>query len=231
VSPCLRGEERLDVKSWELDEVRRAVKGKWLMRGEKHPLAFNGKIGTDSRKAAAGELFIAIKGEKFDAHDFLRDVIDREVACVLVHREPSAELLTYARDKGVSLLIVDDTVAAMNRLAAAYRQSPGFRAKVIAVGGSNGKTTTKRIVHALLAEKFGPAGGHASPKSFNNNIGMPLTLLEVSPSHEYVVLEIGTNAPGEIAALGEVSRPDVAVITSVWPRAPVKNRRHRRRRA
>jgi UDP-N-acetylmuramoyl-tripeptide--D-alanyl-D-alanine ligase len=90
-----------------------------------------------------------------------------------------------------------------------------MRAKVIAVGGSNGKTTTKRIIHALLAEKFGKDGGHASPKSFNNNIGMPLTLLEVNPSHDYVVLEIGTNAPGEIAALGEVCRPDVAVITSV----------------
>ncbi len=87
-----------------------------------------------------------------------------------------------------------------------------MRARVIAVGGSNGKTTTKRIIHALLSEKF---HGHASPKSFNNNIGMPLTLLEVDASHDYVVLEIGTNAPGEIAALGEVCRPDVAVITNV----------------
>ena len=97
-----------------------------------------------------------------------------------------------------------------------------MRAKVIAVGGSNGKTTTKRIIHALLSEKFekgdgrgGSGGGHVSPKSFNNNIGMPLTLLEVETSHEFVVLEIGTNAPGEIAALGEVCRPDIAVISRV----------------
>jgi UDP-N-acetylmuramoyl-tripeptide--D-alanyl-D-alanine ligase len=87
-----------------------------------------------------------------------------------------------------------------------------MRAKVTAVGGSNGKTTTKFIIHALLGEKF---SGHASPKSFNNNIGMPLTLLEVEPSHEYVILEIGTNHPGELAALGAVCRPDIAVITSI----------------
>ena len=122
-------------------------------------------------------------------------------------------------EKSVAVILVDDSVLALNRLAAAYRAgeySAGLRAKVIAVGGSNGKTTTKRIIDALLAEKFSAGGGgHSSPKSFNNNIGMPLTILEVAPSHEYVVLEIGTNAPGEIAALGEVCRPDIAVITSV----------------
>jgi UDP-N-acetylmuramoyl-tripeptide--D-alanyl-D-alanine ligase len=205
------------VKAWELDEIRRAVKGKWLMRPEQLR-TFNGRISTDSRKVGQGELFIAIKGERFDAHDFLADIIGKEPAAILVHREPAAELLALAREKGVTIILVDDTVGALNRLAAAYRSNeivPGFRAKVIAVGGSNGKTTTKRIIHSLLSEKFGAAGGHASPKSFNNNIGMPLTLLEVAPSHEYVVLEIGTNAPGEIAALGEVCRPDIAVITSV----------------
>jgi UDP-N-acetylmuramoyl-tripeptide--D-alanyl-D-alanine ligase len=149
------------------------------------------------------------------------------VACVIVHREPAAEVLARAQARDVAIVLVDNTVLALNRLAAAYRAgeySGGMRAKVIAVGGSNGKTTTKRIIHALLAEKFakgdgggsgGGGGGHVSPKSFNNNIGMPLTLLEVSPSHEYVVLEIGTNAPGEIAALGEVCRPDIAVIASI----------------
>lgn len=205
------------MKPWELDEIRRAVKGKWLMRPE-HLRTFNGRIATDSRKVAQGELFIAIKGERFDAHDFLKEIIAREPAAVLVHAEPQAELLAQAREKGVTIILVENTVVALNRLAAAYRSNeivPGFRAKVIAVGGSNGKTTTKRIIHALLSEKYGEAGGHASPKSFNNNIGMPLTLLEVAPSHEYVVLEIGTNAPGEITALGEVCRPDIAVITSV----------------
>jgi UDP-N-acetylmuramoyl-tripeptide--D-alanyl-D-alanine ligase len=209
------------MKAWDLDEIRRGVKGKWAMRGEiSRP--FNGRICTDSRKAVVGDLFFAIKGEKFDAHEFVKDVIGREVAALVVHRELPVEVLTRARDKGVAVILVDDTIAALNRLAGAYRANElggGFRAKVIAVGGSNGKTTTKRILHALLEEKFGMAkgggGGTASPKSFNNNIGMPLTLLEVMPGHDYVVLEIGTNAPGEIAALAAVCRPDVAVITSI----------------
>jgi UDP-N-acetylmuramoyl-tripeptide--D-alanyl-D-alanine ligase len=182
---------------------------------------FNGRIATDSRKVKENELFIAIEGKNHDAHAYVNDVIEKGVAAVLVHKQPAPEVLMRAQLKDVAVLLVEDTVAALNRLAAAYRRGvgggggSGMRAKVIAVGGSNGKTTTKRIIHALLAEKFGKDGGHASPKSFNNNIGMPLTLLEVDPSHDYVVLEIGTNAPGEIAALGEVCRPDVAVITSV----------------
>lgn len=181
---------------------------------------FNGRVATDSRLVREGELFIAIAGKTHDAHAFVPEVIERGAAAVIVHQAPAPEVLIRAQARDVAVLLVDDTVEALNRLAAAYRKvgggtGGGMRAKVIAVGGSNGKTTTKRIIHALLTEKFGPEGGHASPKSFNNNIGMPLTLLEVEPSHDYVVLEIGTNAPGEIAALGGVCRPDVAVITSV----------------
>ena len=205
------------MKSWELDEVRRAVKGKWLGRGARQ---FNGRVCTDSRKAGEGELFVAIVGKNHDAHRFLEGVIEKGVAAVMVHKEVGAEVLALAQAKNVAVIQVEETVAGLNRLAGAYRAGSmgegsaggGMRARVIAVGGSNGKTTTKRIVHTLLSEKF---NGHASPKSFNNNIGMPLTLLEVEAVHDYVVLEIGTNAPGEIAALGEVCRPDVAVITNV----------------
>jgi len=201
------------VKPWEIEEVRRAVKGKWLTRGARQ---FNGRVATDSRKAAEGELFVAIAGKTHDAHAFVRDVIDRKAAAVIVHTEPATEIVALAQSQDVAIIQVDNTVAALNRLAASYRDGGGsgggMRARVIAVGGSNGKTTTKRIIHTLLSEKF---NGHASPKSFNNNIGMPLTLLEVEQSHDFVVLEIGTNAPGEIAALGEVCRPDIAVITNV----------------
>jgi len=204
------------VKPWDIEELRRALKARWLYRAS-GAVQFNGRIATDSRTAGAGDLFIAIVGERHDAHTFVADVIDRGVAVVLVHKEQSTEMLLRAQNKDVNLLLVEDTVAALNRLAAAYRgegggSGSGMRARVIAVGGSNGKTTTKFIIHTLLSEKF---NGHASPKSFNNNIGMPLTLLEVDAAHEYVVLEIGTNKPGEIAALGEVCRPDIAVITSI----------------
>jgi UDP-N-acetylmuramoyl-tripeptide--D-alanyl-D-alanine ligase len=202
------------VKPWEAEEIRRAVKGKWLQRATV-ARQFNGRITTDSRKAGPDELFFAIAGARFDAHDYVKDVIDRGVAVVVVHKEQPPEIIQQAQAKDVTILLVDNTVAALNRLAAAYRAGGpggGMRARVIAVGGSNGKTTTKRIIHTLLSEKF---NGHASPKSFNNNIGMPLTLLEVDAAHDFVVLEIGTNAPGEIAALGEVCRPDIAVITNI----------------
>ena len=198
------------MKAWEVEDIRRAIKGKWVTRGTR---AFNGKIATDSRKAETGQLFFALVGEHHDAHLFLGDVVVRDVAAIIVHKDVAPEIAAAATQRGVAILQVDDTIAALNRLAAAYRAD--VRAKVIAVGGSNGKTTTKRILHALLVEKFGKSGGHASPKSFNNNIGMPLTMLEVEAGHEFVVLEIGTNAPGEIAALGDVCRPDVAVITSI----------------
>lgn len=198
------------MKPWEIDDLRRAMKARFAARGTRQ---FRGKVSTDSRTAADGELFFALVGERHDAHQYVADVIARCVAAVVVHAEQPADVCAAAQAKGVSILRVDNTTAALNRLAAAYRNE--LRTRVIVVGGSNGKTTTKRILHALLCEKFGPAGGVASPKSFNNNIGMPLTLLDVEPGHEFVILEIGTNAPGEIAALGAVARPDIAVITSV----------------
>ena len=168
-------------------------------------------------RRARGELFVAIVGKNHDAHRFLEGVIEAGVAGVIVHQEVGAEVLAAARAKNVAVIQVEDTVAGLNRLAGAYRagsmgEGSGMRARGDCGGGSNGKTTTKFIIHTVLSEKF---HGHASPKSFNNNIGMPLTLLEVEAGHDFVVLEIGTNAPGEIEALGEVCRPDVAVITNV----------------
>ncbi|MCL2648283.1 MAG: UDP-N-acetylmuramoyl-tripeptide--D-alanyl-D-alanine ligase, partial [Phycisphaerales bacterium] len=203
------------MKAWDIEEIRRAVKGKWLHTPIPRTSAwkFSGRIATDSRTAAAGDLFFTLVGERHDAHAFVEHVIERGVAGIIVHKKQSEEIVQRAQEKGAAMLLVDDTIAALNRLAAAYREN--MRAKVIAVGGSNGKTTTKKIIHTLLSEKFGVGGGIASPKSFNNNIGMPLTLLAVDAGHDYVVLEIGTNAPGEIAALGAVCRPDVAVITNI----------------
>jgi UDP-N-acetylmuramoyl-tripeptide--D-alanyl-D-alanine ligase len=201
------------VKPWDIEEIRRATKAKWLYRAS-GAAQFNGHLSIDSRKVSKGDLFVAIAGATHDAHKFVPEVIAKGAAVILVHKEQPQEVIYAAQRADVNLLLVEDTIGGLNRLAAAYRSAGGggLRAKVIAVGGSNGKTTTKFIIHALLAEKF---SGHASPKSFNNNIGMPLTLLEVEPSHEYVILEIGTNHPGELAALGAVCRPDIAVITSI----------------
>ncbi len=111
---------------------------------------------------------------------------------------------------GGRLVAVDDTVAALGLLASHYRD--GLRGKVIAVTGSNGKTTTKRMIQHILGKHF---KGSCSPKSFNNNIGVPLTLLAAEEEDDYVICEVGTNAPGEIAELSAICRPDIAVIVSV----------------
>ncbi|MCL2700208.1 MAG: UDP-N-acetylmuramoyl-tripeptide--D-alanyl-D-alanine ligase [Phycisphaerae bacterium] len=175
-------------------------------------------VEMDSRKIGPdGPLFIAIKGETFDAHDFLPQAFAAGAGGALVDvRVPLPADL--ARRFGDRLIGVSDTLAALGRLGRWHRDA--MPARVIAVTGSNGKTTTKRMLHHILSRVAGgtPASrlhGTCSPKSFNNNIGVPLTLLGVGECDQYVVCEVGTNAPGEITQLGEICRPDVAVITSV----------------
>jgi UDP-N-acetylmuramoyl-tripeptide--D-alanyl-D-alanine ligase len=168
-------------------------------------------VSTDTRAIKAGQVFVALAGERFDAHDFLKDAIANDAALLIVSRMDKA--IAAIGDNGPPTLLVDDTVAAMQRLATAYRDVlAAAECKVIAVGGSNGKTTTRNLIHHLLSAKL---KGTQSPKSFNNHIGVPLTLLAARESDDFVVVEIGTNHPGEMAALAEIVRPDVAAITSV----------------
>lgn len=195
------------MKPWPFQQIRRVTLSRWLARGTRE---FTGRVSTDSRDLQPGDLFIAIIGRNFDGHDFITAAMESGAAGILVSRPPDAAILAAATAASATILQCDDTIRGLNRLAAAYRRE--LRAKVIAVGGSNGKTTTKQIIHAVLSRRF---AGVASPKSFNNNIGLPLTLLSVQPQHEYVVLEVGTNAPGEVEALGQVATPDVVVITGV----------------
>jgi UDP-N-acetylmuramoyl-tripeptide--D-alanyl-D-alanine ligase len=195
------------MKPWAFQQIRRVTLSRWQARGTRE---FTGRVTTDSRDLQAGDLFIAIIGPNFDGHNFVLPAMESGAAGILVSHTPDEAMLAAATAASVTILQCDNTVRALNRLAAAYRRE--LRAKVIAVGGSNGKTTTKQIIHTLLSQRF---SGVASPKSFNNNIGLPLTLLSVQPQHEYVVLEVGTNAPGEVEALGQVANPDIVVITGV----------------
>lgn len=168
------------------------------------------RICTDSRELERGDLFFALSGPNFDGNDFVTQALARgAVGCVVSRGRFSAEEGGAARP----LLVVDDTVAALGRLAHDYRRnvmSP--RTVVVGVTGSNGKTTTKRMLdHVLRAE----LAGRASPRSFNNQIGVPLTLFSANANDQYLVTEIGTNSPGEIARLTEIAAPDVGVLTSV----------------
>ncbi|HEX4053115.1 MAG TPA: UDP-N-acetylmuramoyl-tripeptide--D-alanyl-D-alanine ligase [Tepidisphaeraceae bacterium] len=160
-------------------------------------------ICTDTRRMAAGSLFIALHGENFDGHDFLDQAAAGGASAAMVDREPKTA------PPALRLLRVPDTKAAMGRLARHIRQQ--MRGKIIAVAGSNGKTGTKHLIHGVLREDL---RGSMSPKSFNNDIGVPLTIFSADSMQDYLVLELGTNHPGEIRALTDIALPDVAIVTN-----------------
>jgi UDP-N-acetylmuramoyl-tripeptide--D-alanyl-D-alanine ligase len=164
-----------------------------------------GRVCTDSRVARAGDLFIALRGERFDAHQFVTDVAAKGVAAVIVEKTK-----TPLPPPACAVIAVDDTRMALARLAAAYRS--GFDLPVVAVGGSNGKTTTKELMAAVLRQRFNTLWSEAS---FNNDIGVPLTLLRLESGHEAAVLEVGTNHPGELAPLVGLVQPRIGVLTNI----------------
>jgi UDP-N-acetylmuramoyl-tripeptide--D-alanyl-D-alanine ligase len=169
------------------------------------PEAVAGRVCTDSRQAQPGDLFVALRGDRFDAHQFLADVAAKGVAAILA--EPGK--LT-SPPPACAVIAVPDTRMALARLAAAYRA--GFNLPVIAVGGSNGKTTTKELIAAVLRRGFNTLSSEAS---FNNDIGVPLTLLRLESAHQAAVVEVGTNHPGELAPLVQMVQPQLGVITNI----------------
>ena len=159
----------------------------------------------DSRTAKTGDLFFAIKGDKFDGHDFVAEVAVKGVEAIVVERK---KVPVFGLN--CPLLAVDDVRAALGKLAAAYRRE--FDLPLIAVGGSNGKTTVKELLASVLRQKFSTL---ASEASFNNDIGVPMTLLRLEKSHQAAVLEAGTNHPGELAPLVKMIAPKFGIITNI----------------
>jgi UDP-N-acetylmuramoyl-tripeptide--D-alanyl-D-alanine ligase len=164
-------------------------------------------ISTDSRTTKAGDCFFAIAGENFDGHDYVADAFAKGAVCAVVSKDIDAE-----KSAGKCLLKVEDTIRALGELAREYRRQAGY--KVVAITGSAGKTTTRQIIYHALSRRFGV---HQSPKSFNNQIGVPLTLLGAGPQVQVVIAELGSNHPGEISYLTHIAEPDIAVITNVHP--------------
>jgi UDP-N-acetylmuramoyl-tripeptide--D-alanyl-D-alanine ligase len=188
------------------DETRQAVRGRWLSRSE--PVPIRG-VTIDSRQAKEGDLFVAIRGENHDGHEYLQQAAQsRCVAAVIDIKHPMQPVLMRQFPAGV--IGVPDTRAALLDLAAYYRSV--IPATVVGVTGSNGKTTVKRMVDHILRTRL---VGTASPKSFNNEIGVPLTLLSAGAGDDYVVCEVGSSGPGEIARLTRAVKPNIAVITSI----------------
>lgn len=161
------------------------------------------RVHTDSRTAAPGDLFVALKGERFDAHDFLPEVVARGVAAVLVAREPGLD---------VPAIVAPDTRLALGALAAGWRRR--FHLPTVAVTGSNGKTTVKEMIAAIFAAAVGAEQRLATGGNLNNDIGLPLTVLRLRAQHRLAVLELGMNHPGETVYLAGIAQATVAVITN-----------------
>ena len=174
----------------------------WLSGGD--PATAITHVCTDSRALKSGDLFVAIRGDKFDGHDFLRDAARLGAAGAIVSREMPG------LPPGFALIVVNDTVRALQALAAAYRASLPLTA--ICITGSNGKTSTKDLTAAVLAQRFSVA---KTEGNLNNHIGLPLTILRAGAAHRAGIFELGMNHPGEIAPLAAIAQPDIAIITNI----------------
>jgi len=163
------------------------------------------RVCTDSRTVQAGDLFFALPGERFDGHNFLAEVDKQGAAAVVIERNRKPAQLPAC-----AVVAVDNTRQALGRLGAAYRND--FSPPMIVVGGSNGKTTTKELIAAVLRQKLVTLWSEAS---FNNDIGVPLTLLRLENSHQAAVLEVGTNHPGELSPLVQMIQPKFGIITNI----------------
>src|SRR3954469_575867 len=190
------------MKALSIHDVRNAVTGKAIntLPNFFPPVS---AICTDTRAMSPASLFVAIKGDTHDGHQFLAQDAAGGAVWALVQDVPAII------PPKLHVIQVKDTRVALGKLATLVRKQ--MHGKVIAVAGSNGKTSTKHLITAALSAKL---HGTASPKSFNNDIGVPLTLFPVDPLQDFVVLEMGTNHTGEIRNLATMAKPDIAVITN-----------------
>ena len=187
------------------EEVVQATSGRIVQPGEGYSYV---AVSTDTRAIAKGALFVALEGERFDAHQFLSDAAKAGAVGAVVQRGKALP----ATPADFALIEVDSTLAALGALARFHRRR--FRIPVGAVGGSNGKTTTKEMLGAILAVR-GPA--LKTEGNLNNEVGVPLTLLRLEPGHVAAAIEMGMNHAGEMARLVAIGEPDAALITIVQP--------------
>jgi len=161
-------------------------------------------ITTDTRKIGKGDVFVALKGERFDGHDYLGDAVRDGASALVVSKVPRLDSL------GVPIYEVRDTLVALGALARYWRRAWGRT--IVGVAGSNGKTSTKDLLRAALSRSYAV---HATSGNLNNRIGVPISLLSLQPDTEIAVIELGTSLPGEVAILREISEPNIALVTSI----------------
>ncbi len=190
------------------EEIARVVMGTLLSPPRDRRRRFKG-VSTDTRTLAAGDVFIALRGKRHDAHSFLGEALERGAGALLVSRAEQ-DLLRLAWEKGAAVVRVRGTMAALRRLAAWQRERSA--ARVVAITGSTGKTLTKDLTASVLSRAGRTVWARGS---FNNEIGVPLTMLEVSPRTEFLVLEMGARGMGHIRELCATARPEVGVVTNI----------------
>lgn len=184
-----------------LDDILEATRGELLQKSE----TFFTGVSTDTRTLKPGDLLVALRGERSDGHQFLKEAVAKKTSALIIARDFEGEILP-----SVTVFAVHDTLQALGDLAHFWRER--HTARVIAVSGSNGKTTTKELIAALLS--------HHSPTlksegNYNNLIGLPWTLFRLAPHHRFAVLELGINQPGEMERLAQIASPDIAVLTHI----------------
>ncbi len=191
-------------------DIVRAISGK-LVKGDKD-ITFSG-IKTDSRKIEKGDLFWALKGERFDGHDFISSAINAGAYGAVIKGSYTNKILGSLKDgQDVVIISAQDTLRALGDLAGWWRNQ--HNVKVIGITGSTGKTSTKEMISHILS-----IGKKVlkNPGNYNNLIGLPITLLSLDSSHDISVLEMGMNMPGEIRRLTEIADPDIGLITNIGP--------------
>lgn len=191
------------MRNISIDKIARAVGGDISYCADSGSRMVRG-VCIDSRAVKEGDIFFAVCGDNFDGHKYVGQAFANGACCAVCSRDVEF-------DDGI-IIKVDDTVKALGRLAHFYRDDCGF--KVVGITGSAGKTTTRQIVCHVLSKYF---KCHQAEKSFNNNIGLPLTLLGADSDCEIVIAELGTNNPGEIAELAAIAEPDIAVVNNIYP--------------
>ena len=198
------------VLPWTVDEILNATGGELLCGNKTQKFE---KVSIDSRNISPNDLFVAIVGEVHDGHTFTNDVVSTGVGGLIVAKEKTRGLpISEWQARRIVCVAVTDTIRALGDLAAFHRSRND--AAVIAITGSNGKTTTRQMTAAVVARKFSTL---STIGNYNNQIGVPLTLLRLTPAHAWAVVELGTNSPGEIARLAKICSPDIGVITNIGP--------------
>lgn len=192
---------------WTLDDIIQATRGRLLVRPTDGTVreVFT-SIGTDTRTLASGSVFIALKGERFDGHEFLDDAVKKGASAIIVERADP----TIFKWKDIFIILVGDTRKALGELGR-YRRLR-FKGPVVGITGSNGKTSTKEMIASVLSERFTV---WKTPGNWNNDIGVPLSIFAVKDEHTALVLELGINHPGEMTELVRIAQPTVGVITNI----------------